>query len=231
VANGNSAPAAVKVYIDQPTVNSPSLRGTTLVSGWAFATKGYQPIVSVYIDAVAVGSITPNQRADVCAVFPAALGCPYVGWSVQLDTTQFTDGAHALTVVGDSGSFGTAFASVPITISNFSAPDPMHLTIDASAGGTLSGTANLFGWAVSDDAAIGTITAAIDGTDLGKVSYGDSRNDVCAVYENRLGCPNVGWHVTLDSTKLSNGAHTVSVTATDGFGAEANQTATVTVKN
>jgi hypothetical protein len=231
VANGNSAPASVKVYIDQPTANSPSLRGVAVVSGWAFATTGYLPPVSIYIDNVFAVPTVANQRPDVCAAFPAALGCPYVGWSVELDTTQFMDGTHTLTVVGRNVLFGTGIASVPITIGNFSAPDPMHLAIDASAGGTLSGTANLFGWAASDEAAIGTIAVAVDGAGLANPSYGDSRSDVCAVYQNRLGCPNVGWHVALDTTKLSNGAHTVSVTATDGFGAQATQTATVRLKN
>src|SRR5205807_871139 len=118
--------------------------------GWAFTTKGYQPTVSLYVDDVFAAPTGNNLRPDVCAVFPAALGCPYVGWTVRLDTTQFADGPHTLKVIGSSGSFGTGFASVPITISNFVTPDPMHLTIDtAPGGGTLSGIASLFGWAVS----------------------------------------------------------------------------------
>jgi hypothetical protein len=78
---------------------------------------------------------------------------------------------------------------------------------------------------------IGTVSVAVDGAAPANANYGDSRNDVCAVYQNRLGCPNVGWHVPVDTTKLSNGPHTVSVTATDAFGAQTTPTATVTVKN
>jgi N-acetylmuramoyl-L-alanine amidase len=200
------------------------------LSGWAFATKGYTPMVSVYVDDVNVAPTNANQRPDVCAVFPAALDCPNVGWSLQLDTTQFPDGPHTLKVVGYSLSYGTGFASVPITISNFASPDPMHLVID-SAGGALSGVANLRGWAVSDDAAIATVAVSVDGAVLGNASYGDSRNDVCEVYQNRFGCPNVGWHSPIDTTGLSNGAHTVSVTATSGFGEQSTQTATFAVKN
>jgi hypothetical protein len=147
-----------------------------------------------------------------------------------LDTTQLSDGPHTLKAVANSGSFGAGVASVPMTISNLVAPDPMPLVID-TAGGVLSGTANLRGWAVSDDAAITTIAVSVDGAVARNASYGDSRNDVCEVYQNRFGCPNVGWHLPIDTAGLSNGNHTVSVTPTSGFGEQSTQTATVTVKN
>ena len=143
-----------------------------------------------------------------------------------LDTSQFVDGPHTLQIAGIG-----ALASVLIVIGNSTVLNPMHLTIDGSATSNLSGTANLWGWAVSDDAAISTVAVSIDGVSLGNASYGDSRGDVCAIYVNRLGCPNVGWHLPVDTTKLTNGSHTVSVTATSSLGEQIAQTATVTVKN
>ncbi|HMJ60174.1 MAG TPA: hypothetical protein VK493_00365 [Bryobacteraceae bacterium] len=135
--------------------------------------------------------------------------------------------------MSNNSSYGlpTPFATMPITIGNSVVLNPMHLTIDGSGTGNLSGVANLWGWAVSDDAFIATVAVALDGAALGNASYGDNRNDVCAIYQNRLGCPNVGWHLPVDTTKLSNGSHTVSVTATSSLGEQTTQTATVTVKN
>ena len=236
VANGNSVIPKIKVYIDEPNTNSPTLQGLIRTSGWIIATDPslrFQPYISIAVDNVAVASVLPTSqsRPDVCAVFTTALNCPVVGWTSVIDTTQFTDGPHMLTV-GPS-TFGTppAFASIPITLSNSVVFNPMHLTIDGSASGNLSGTATLRGWAVSDDASIATVAVAVDGAAVGNASYGDSRNDVCAIYQNRVGCPNVGWSLAVDTTKLSNASHTVSVTATSSLGEQTTQTATVTVKN
>lgn len=232
VANGNAVTPSFRIYIDRPYANGPTLRGDVLVSGWAIVSSGPQPFTTAYVDDVTVASLQFfDPRADVCAVFPQAENCPNVGWSAHIDTTQFSDGAHTLKLVARSPIFGAAFATVPIVIANFAAPDPMHLTIDTFASGTLSGTGNLFGWAVSDDAAISAVAVWIDGAPFGNASYGDSRNDVCAIYQNRLGCPNVGWHLAVDTTKLSNGSHTVSAIATSSLGEQITQNGTFTVKN
>jgi N-acetylmuramoyl-L-alanine amidase len=231
VANGNAKGPSFRVYIDQPGANSSTLRGGTLVSGWAIVTSGAQPAIKVYIDDVLGDTIQFfDTRPDVCAIFLTAIGCPTVGWSTRLDTTQYLDGAHTLRVVANSGTLGTGFATMPITIGNSTASDPMHLAIDSS-GGNLSGLANLWGWAVSDDAAIATVAVSIDGAALGNATYGDGRADVCAAYQNRKGCPNVGWHLPVDTTKLADGPHTVSVTATSRLAEQATQTTIVIVKN
>jgi hypothetical protein len=232
VANGNTSASSYRVYIDQPTANSPALRGNARVSGWAIVASGFQPSIIVYVDDIQAAAFPFFEpRPDVCAVFPMANNCPYVGWSVNVDTTPFADGAHTLKVVAMSSVFGTGFVTTPIAIDNSIVIDPMHLTIDGSANGNLSGTVNLWGWAVSDDAAIATVAVSIDGAALGNASYGDSRNDVCSIYVNRLSCPNVGWHLAVDTTKLSNGNHAVLVTAISTLGEQTTQTATVTIKN
>ena len=243
VANGNSVIPKVKLYIDQPNGNSPVLQGVTRVSGWMIGTDPnihYTPYVSVNVDGIDIATVQPtyDSRPDVCAVYTTALNCPYVGWTATLDTTLLPDGPHTIRATypyslsnNSSYSLPTPFASMPITIGNSVILNPMHLAIDGSATGSLSGVANLWGWAVSDDAFIATVAVALDGAALGNASYGDSRNDVCAIYQNRLGCPNVGWHLAVDTAKLSNGSHTVSVTATSSLGEQTTQTATVTVKN
>jgi hypothetical protein len=40
-----------------------------------------------------------------------------------------------------------------------------------------------------------------------------NRGDVCGVFQQSPDCRNVGWSTTVDTTALSNGAHTVTVTA------------------
>ena len=231
VSNAATAFNSVKVNIDEPTSNAPSLQGIVDVSGWAIAKTGGLSYVQLYVDLQPMSSASFSvARPDVCGAFPSAANCPNVGWSTTMDTTTIPDGPHTLYVT-TGGLSNMAFASMPITIANGSATAAtIRMSID-SAGATLSGTANLNGWALSDNAAITSVAVSIDGTSQGNATYGDSRGDVCAIYESRSGCPNVGWHLSLNTTSLSNGNHTASVTATSASGQTLTQTATITVHN
>jgi len=63
--------------------------------------------------------------------------------------------------------------------------------------------------------AISRVQVKVDGTAVGTATYGSSRPDVCAAYPGRPGCPNVGYSFSLDTSTLSVGSHTITVTATD----------------
>jgi hypothetical protein len=231
VSNSSPGNPSARINIDQPNSNSPPLQGSATISGWAINTTNSSYYVQLYVDDFFLGTVFPNiSRGDVCAVYPSAKNCPNVGWSYVLDTSQYLDGAHKLTVVGAPYGAITE-ASVPIVISNSGILNPVHVNIDYYGTAALSGTANFAGWAVSDNSAISSVAVTIDGNSAGSASYGDSRGDVCLVYVNRLGCPNVGWHVAVDTTKLSNGSHTLSATGTSSLGQQAMQSTTFTVKN
>jgi hypothetical protein len=94
-----------------------------------------------------------------------------------------------------------------------------------------SGPVVFGGWAISDIAAIGSLNVAIDGVPVGSGNYGGVRTDVCAVFSGRAGCPNVGWDIALDTTMLTNGTHTLAVTATSSGGQSSTATSTFNVSN
>ena len=92
--------------------------------------------------------------------------------------------------------------------------------VDAPAQGyTVSGIVAISGWAVDNASVVGTairsIQVKVDGTVEGIATYGLSRPDVCAAYPGRPGCPNVGYSFSLNTSSLSLGSHTITVTATD----------------
>jgi hypothetical protein len=95
----------------------------------------------------------------------------------------------------------------------------------------LSGGTIIAGWALSDTAAIQSVALSVDGNSIGTASYGALRNDVCAVYKGRAGCPNVGWTFYLDTTHFSNGSHTLNVTATTTTGQRATVASSFSVDN
>src|SRR6185437_8474382 len=66
---------------------------------------------------------------------------------------------------------------------------------------------------IDDLSAIGSLSFSVDGVAYTSGSYGSYRQDVCDVFPGRAGCPNVGWTLSLDTTRLADGAHTLAVTA------------------
>jgi hypothetical protein len=94
------------------------------------------------------------------------------------------------------------------------------VSIDApAAGSTLVGTVTLSGWALDSATGIGTaiksVQVSVDGAPIGNATYSLPRPEVCTTYPGRPGCPNVGFSYQLNSVALSNGTHTITVSATN----------------
>ncbi len=87
--------------------------------------------------------------------------------------------------------------------------------IDAPAAGDIICGAhyNVHGWYL-DGAGVTNLEIQIDGTTVGQAVYGDQRLDVLAAYPDYNNA-NAGFHYTLDTTVLSNGEHTLTVTETN----------------
>lgn len=84
-----------------------------------------------------------------------------------------------------------------------------------SAGSTLSGSTAISGWAF-DDGRVAKVEILIDGAADGVADYGSPRPDVQVVYPSSP--VNVGFNYSLDTTKYTNGPHTLNVRATDSSG-------------
>ncbi|HMJ21517.1 MAG TPA: choice-of-anchor D domain-containing protein [Terriglobales bacterium] len=93
-----SLSSSVQMFIDTPASNV-TLSGTYLVSGWAIDDNDSIASVAIAVDNLPQGFASyGGQRTDVCNMFPGRAGCPNVGWSSTLDTTQFQNGSHTLAV-------------------------------------------------------------------------------------------------------------------------------------
>ena len=79
-------------------------------------------------------------------------------------------------------------------------------------GATINETYNLSGWFL-DESGVSKIEVLVDGKVVGQASYGDSRADVKKVYPD-YNNGNAGFHYALDTKKLSNGKHTITVKET-----------------
>jgi hypothetical protein len=211
----------IKLYVDSPRSQNGPFSGIAHFGGWAFDYTAAIHAVTVAVDGVPYGNASYGMsRGDVCQVFPNRIGCPNVGWNFSFDTTLFADGNHTfeVTVLSKTGRRSTV--STPFVVANATSTGPFKLYVDqpSSSNIAVSGIAAMEGWAISDNAAIREINIAIDGVAYGDAQYGVARPDVCQVYPNRPGCPNVGWSFLLDTRVLSNGPHTLALTAASVLG-------------
>jgi uncharacterized protein (TIGR03437 family) len=232
--------------IDVPSATAGNLSGSVKLWGWAI--DSYTNIVSVQysIDGVPLGNVPYGiGRPDVCiaySIYPNfnLSACPYVGYSGTLDTTLIADGSHTLGITATPAQGQPYTMTRNIVVSNLdSTANPVRITIDnpaeiTSSLTTLTGTALVRGWTITDtssNSAIASVQISVDGLQVGTATYGDERTDVCVVYPGRPGCPNVGFHYSLDTTHLTNGTHTLEVTSATADGKRASASASFVVSN
>ena len=220
-----------RITIDHPGAQGAPSSGVVNAYGWAM--DDYEAVsgVAISIDNVSYGAASYGaSRGDVCAAFPGRAGCPNVGWNFLLDTRLLSDGPHVLGVTSTTAGGRHSTVTSPFSVSN-AAGNPIQVTIDAPAVNvTAAGAMHTYGWALDRAASITGVQILVDGTLYGAANYGDSRADVCAVYSG-LGCPNVGWDLSVDTTGLANGAHTLTVQGVDAGGVKRTVSNTFEVLN
>lgn len=139
-------------------------------------------------------------------------------------------------VPGDLGAARTAIYAIHDGLPVDAKHDPPDISAPLTsidepvAGATISGNATLSGWAF-DNVNLLTVSIYIDGTAMGDATMGLARPDVANAYP-RVAPPDSGWSFMLDTTKLSNGPHSIEVHAMDWALIEAiNAPVAVTVQN
>jgi hypothetical protein len=221
-ATTSSVPPSV--VIDTPA-NGAVLSGATAITGWAIdnTTSVGTTIanVQVTVDGTVLGNATYGiNRPDVCAAYPGRPGCPNVGFSYLLDPGVYAPGTHTITVSATDSDASPDTGTASITFTRSSAASPPVVSIDSPlTGSAVSGVINVAGWAIDNTTAIGSaissVQVLVDGAVVGTATYGTSRPDVCAAYPGRPGCPNVGYTYSLNTSALTVGTHTLTVSATD----------------
>ncbi|MFC1612128.1 hypothetical protein ACFL6C_14285 [Myxococcota bacterium] len=88
-----------------------------------------------------------------------------------------------------------------------------------SADAVLSGSVELFGWAL-DNREVTSVILRVDGTMEVPMTYGTPRSDVCLVWPGYAGCPDVGFSGAFDTSVLTACDHLFEVFARDAHGNE-----------
>jgi hypothetical protein len=208
------------------------------VTGWALDDVGVAR-VRIYRDPVTgeaagqqvfIGNATfvDGARPDVQAVYPAFPNASRAGWGLQVLTNmlpnqgngQFRLYAYADDVDGHT----TLLGFKTVTIDNATSILPFGTIDTPGQGDTVSGVVVNFGWALSS-ALIpidgSTIDVLIDGVASGHPVYNNFRPDIPALFPNLPNSNGAIGYFVLDTTRLSNGVHTIAWVVRDGNGAAA----------
>lgn len=222
VAN-TAGPSPTSVTIAQPNAQSSPYQGLAVLSGSAISSSASITSISITADGYPYGSATYT---------PAGVNAP-TNWTYLLNTVQFTDGAHTLGITATAADGTFSLASATLQIANWTSPNPTRIAIDRPSSQTPAFTVlgSFGGWVLNPNSAIAAVSIAIDGVPFGNAIIGGARTDVCNANPNSPGCPNVGWNFAFDSTLLSNGTHTLSVTATTAAGQSSTHSSSFIVGN
>ncbi|MDD3223668.1 MAG: Ig-like domain-containing protein, partial [Clostridium sp.] len=152
-----------------------------------------------------------DSRSDVEKAFPQYNNVNS-GYHYSLDTTKLTDGNHTLVIreTGNNGSQNSISRGINVcnkAIGCIDAP---------SEGQSISGVKQVSGWLL-DGTGVSKVEVLVDGNVVGTASYGDSRNDVEKVFP-QYNNANSGYHYSLDTTKVTNGNHTLVIRETGNNG-------------
>lgn len=224
--------------MDTPADHATGVSGAVSVTGWALAAAGVSS-VGLYRDPVqgepagANGlvylgptSLVPGARPDIAGAYP---GYPNgnAGWGAQVLTNELPGGngtfkIHAIAT--DNNGLTTDIGAHTITVDNTHSALPFG-TVDTPANGaTASGASYVnFGWALTPQPNMipvdgSTITVFIDNKVAGHPTYNQARADIQTIfpgYKNTNGA--VGFFM-IDTTKLTNGLHTISWVVSDNAG-------------
>jgi hypothetical protein len=220
---------------DAPADNATGLSGAMSVTGWTLDDVGVAR-VRIYRDPVAgeatgqqvfIGNATfvDGARPDVQAVYSTFPYASRAGWGLQVltnilpnqGTGQFRFYAYADDVDGHTTMLG--FKTV--TINNTTSVLPFGTIDTPGQGDTVSGVVVNFGWALSPvlipvDGS--TIDVLIDGVVSGHPVYNNFRPDIASFFPNLPNSNGAIGYFVLDTTRLSNGVHSIAWIVRDSQG-------------
>jgi hypothetical protein len=212
--------------LEEPS-DGATVTGAFTIRGWAASTLRITG-VDVLIDGVTFGRAPYGQpRPEVCAQLPdRSPNCPGVGFQLNLDPRStalpLTNGTHTLQVrVQDETGRFTLMPETPISISaeNVENARPV-VKLDSPANGQrLSGTVRVSGHAYDPDGRVMGVLLLINGEARSAATYGRPRPEACSQLSDVPACPNIGFEMDLDTTRLPNGLYSLAVVALDDKGA------------
>jgi uncharacterized repeat protein (TIGR01451 family) len=222
---------------DTPADNTSGIAGALPVTGWALDAVevvkldiwrepvGGEPAGPLIFIGDAV--FVEGARPDVETLNPNVPFNYRAGWGYQMLTNFLPNGngtfkLHAIAhnKAGNSTDLGTK----TIIVDNAHASKPFGTIDTPTQGGTASGNAFLnFAWALTQNPNKipidgSTILVVVDGQFLGHPTYNQFRSDIASLFPGYMNSNGAVGFFYIDTTKLTNGVHTISWSVYDNAG-------------
>jgi hypothetical protein len=209
--------------IESPTAGQ-EVTGSMTIRGYIAANDLRILSVDTLIDGISYGPTSYNlTRNDICGTLsPRPVNCPGIGFQYVFNTKSGTpplqDGPHTIQIRAqdETGRYTLVpDATVKFTVKNGAYNAPAGAIDSPKNGQTVSGTATFSGHAYATDAGrVTNVLVIFDNNFAVTARYGVASPDACATLPNVAACPNIGWTLDYDTTKLPNGPHVVMVQVT-----------------
>jgi hypothetical protein len=203
IANGKNLPPPPSSF----TVTSSIANGATLTGSLTWTATPSETTVST-VDFLIDGTLKWTENIS-----------PYYfnGDGNKLDTTTLSNGAHTLALQAHAADGRTATTSISVTVANGTTPAPSSIVVTSSIAGGATLTGSLTWTATPSGTTVSTVDFLIDGT----LKWTEKTSPYVFNGDGQQ----------LDTTTLSNGAHTLSVEAHAAEGRTATASSSVTVTN
>jgi hypothetical protein len=186
-----------------PNVSVTSPTGGSTVSGTVAVTASATDTVGVASVQFQLDANTPQSSTLSIAISP-----PY---TAQWNTTIFPNGGHQITAVARDAAGNTATSSVVVTVNNAADTIPPTVSLASPvASSTVSGSVNVT-VNTNDNLGVTAVWYFLDGNSLGKQTF--------------------PYAMTWDTTRATNGTHTLTATAYDAANNTQSASINVTVDN
>lgn len=223
-----ACPSQTLGSVDVPA-NGATVSGYVQVKGYALDGNMVSN-VDVFVDGTddanrvttAGGANINLPRPDILQAFPQYAGTPgqYPGWQASFKAASFSNGSHTIYVrITDAEGCSYFLAPKAISIDNTKNQSPFGNMDFPQPNSSVpaSGVLTVAGWAL-DDRKIDHVDVIVDGLLERQAVTGIYRADVAANFPDNPAAIVAGFVLNIDSTRYTNGVHTVSVRAVDDQG-------------
>jgi hypothetical protein len=197
--------------------------GMILVRGWAYHPTLLISKVELYVDDQ-FQHVAPRNypRIDVIEAYPNYPGIhtQTPGFVTGFTGSRFTNGPHTVEVrITTSDAQVTVLGRRTINIDNTQNQSPFGYIDQPDLKGihNMSGSFPVVGWAADTDG-VQRVDVQIDDGNMQSAMFGDPRPDVGNTYPDFPGALFSGFIANVDTTRVQDGVHTLTVTATDNRG-------------
>jgi hypothetical protein len=207
--------------IDAPA-DAATLSGLVLVRGWSLSDDDIAR-VDLYVDDQYQYPANINlPRVDIEQAYPNWPGIEgrKPGFIIGFASQRFPDGAHTLSaIVTTIGNKTAELGRRTILIDNSINQSPLAVVDQPSGDGVFdaNGSFPIVGWAADYDG-VRNVDVLVDGLNMQSAVYGDARPDVGNTFPDVPSAAFSGFIANVDTTRLIDGVHTLTVRATDRLG-------------